>query len=114
MTAAYNIRIEHSTVIEDSVNISDEQVLPVNTLAVFGSAFEQKKGGNLVIGHHSHIETDVTIIGDVKIGCGCLIKALSMLNNDVPNHCVVAGNPARVIKAMDYEDGKWNDIKDDA
>ena len=114
MTAAYNIRIEHNTVIEDSVNISDEQVLPVNTLAVFGSAFEQKKGGNLVIGHHSHIETDVTIIGDVKIGCGCLIKALSMLNKDVPNHCVVAGNPARVIKAMDYEDGKWIDIKDDA
>lgn len=113
MTAAYNIRIEHNTVIEDSVNISDEQVLPVNTLAVFGSAFEQKKGGNLVIGHHSHIETDVTIIGDVKIGCGCLIKASSMLNKDVPNHCVVAGNPAQIIKAMDYENGKWIDIKDD-
>ena len=68
MAAAYSIRIEHNTVIEDSVNISDEQVLPVNTLAVFGSAFEQKKGGNLVIGHHSHIETNVTIMGDVKIG----------------------------------------------
>lgn len=114
MAATYNIRIEHNTVIEDSVNISDEQVLPVDTLAVFGSAFEQKKGGNLVIGHHSHIETDATIMGDVKIGCGCLIKALSMLNKDVPNHCVAAGNPAQVIKAMDYEDGKWIDIKDDA
>lgn len=114
MAATYNIRIEHNTVIEDSVNISDEQVLPVDTLAVFGSAFEQKKGGNLVIGHHSYIETNVTIIGDVKIGCGCLIKASSMLNKDVPNHCVVAGNPAQVIKAMDYEDGKWIDIKDDA
>lgn len=113
MAAAYSIRIEHNTVIEDSVNISDEQVLPVNTLAVFGSAFEQKKGGNLVIGHHSHIETNVTIIGDVKIGCGCLIKASSMLNKDVPNHCVVAGNPAQIIKAMDYENGKWIDIKDD-
>ena len=113
MAAAYSIRIEHNTVIEDSVNISDEQVLPVNTLAVFGSAFEQKKGGNLVIGHHSHIETNVTIMGDVKIGCGCLIKASSMLNKDVPNHCVVAGNPAQIIKAMDYENGKWIDIKDD-
>lgn len=114
MAATHNIRVEHDTVIAENVNISDEQVLPVDTLAVFGSAFEQKKGGNLVIGHHSHIETDVTIMGDVKIGCGCLIKALSMLNKDVPNHCVVAGNPAQVIKAMDYEDGKWIDIKDDA
>lgn len=113
MVAAYNIRIEHDTVIEDNVNISDEQVLPVDTLAIFGLAFEQKKGGSLVIGHHSHIETDVTIMGDVKIGCGCLIKASSMLNKDVPNHCVVAGNPAQTIKAMDYEDGKWIDIKDD-
>ena len=113
MAAAYNISIEHNTVIEDSVNISDEQVLPVNTLAVFGSAFEQKKGGNLVIGHNSYIETNVTIIGDVKIGCGCLIKASSMLNKDVPNHCVVAGNPAQIIKAMDYDNGKWIDIKDD-
>ncbi len=114
MSAAYNIRIEHDIVVEDNVNISDEQVLPVDTLAAFGSAFEQKKCGNLVIGHHSHIETNVTIMGDVKIGCGCLIKAASMVNKDVPNHCVVAGNPAQVIKVMDYEDGKWIDIKDDA
>ena len=36
-----------------------------------------------------------------------------MLNKDVPNQCVVAGNPAQIIKAMDYENGKWIDIKDD-
>lgn len=111
IAAAHSIRIEHDTVIEDNVNISDEQILPVDTLAVFGSAFEQKKGGNIVIGHHSHIESRVTIMGDVKIGCGCLIKASSMLNKDIPNHCVVAGNPAQVVKAMDYEDGRWIDIK---
>ena len=111
--ARYKIHIEHDTVLEDNLYLCDEQTEPADDVAVFGNGFDVKAGGKLVIGHHTHIEANVMVQGNVKIGCGCLIKAASVLYKDIPNHCVAAGNPAAVIQALDYEDGKWIHIKND-
>ena len=37
----------------------------------------------------------------VSIGDNVIIWANSLVNKDVPNNCVVAGNPARVIMTLD-------------
>lgn len=105
--AKEKIEIEHDVIIEDNVCLDDGQITVLDNVPAFGECFEQISTGSLRIGHHSHIESNVQVQGGISIGCGCLIKANSVVDMDIPNHCVAAGNPARVIKAMDYEDGKW-------
>ena len=112
-TANEQIDIEHDVIIEDNVRLDDSQIIVLDGVASFGECFEQSKAGRLLIGHHSHIESNVQLQGGISIGCGCLIKANSVVDIDIPNHCVAAGNPARVVKAMDYEDGKWVAINSD-
>jgi acetyltransferase-like isoleucine patch superfamily enzyme len=55
----------------------------------------------VVIGDYVWIGENVCILLGVKIGDGCVIGANSVVNRDIPDKCVAAGSPARVIK-------KWN------
>jgi acetyltransferase-like isoleucine patch superfamily enzyme len=38
------------------------------------------------------------ILPGVKIGDQCIVGAGSVVTKDVPSHCVVAGNPARILR----------------
>jgi serine O-acetyltransferase len=50
-----------------------------------------------VIGDDVYLSTGSKILGNVKIGHGCIIGANSVVREDVSNFQVVAGVPARVI-----------------
>lgn len=54
--------------------------------------------GRAVIGDNVSLGANVTIIGNIHIGNNVKIGAGSVVVKDVPDNCVVAGNPARVIK----------------
>ena len=62
---------------------------------VLGSCGKVTIGNNVFIGMNSVILKGVTIGNNVIIGAG------SLVNKDVPDNCVVAGNPARVIMTLD-------------
>ena len=49
-------------------------------------------GNNVTLGCH------VAIIGDVTIGNNVTVGAGSIVVKDIPDNCVVAGNPAKIIK----------------
>ncbi len=57
-----------------------------------------KNGGRPTIGNNVSLGASVTIIGKVHIGDNVTIGAGSVVVKDVPNNCVVAGNPAKIIK----------------
>lgn len=38
------------------------------------------------------------VMPGVSIGDSCIVAVCSVVTKDVPSHCVVAGNPAKVIK----------------
>lgn len=59
--------------------------------------YVQKKP--IVIEDHVWIGTKATILKGVKIGEGAVVAAGAVVTKDVPSHCLVAGNPAKVIKA---------------
>lgn len=63
--------------------------------------------GPLSIGDNTWIGIHACIIGNVRIGKGCVIGANTVVTKDIPDHCVVAGNPGRIIKQYDASCGKW-------
>lgn len=61
----------------------------------------------IVIGENSWIGVNASIVGDVHIGKGCVVGANSFVTKNVPDYCVVAGSPARIIKMYDTLTKKW-------
>ena len=59
-----------------------------------------KSNGRPVIGNNVSLGANVTIVGNVHIGDNVIVGAGSVVVKDVPSNCVVAGNPARIIKTL--------------
>ena len=59
--------------------------------------------GRPTIGNYVTLGANVTIIGPIKIGNNVLIGAGSVVVKDIPDNCVVAGNPAKVIRYLNQE-----------
>ena len=73
-----------------------------------------------IIGDNVEISAGARILGPIKIGSNVIIGANAVVVKDVPDNCIVAGIPAKIIKANicleDYEgpkavkyrgDGEW-------
>ncbi|AFR97695.1 maltose O-acetyltransferase [Cryptococcus neoformans var. grubii H99] len=58
----------------------------------------------ITIGKDCWLGGGVIIVPGVTIGDGVTVGAGSVVTKDVPNRCVVAGNPARIVKRI-KEDG---------
>ena len=52
----------------------------------------------ITIENHVWIGENSMILKGVTIGEGAVIAASSLINKDVPAHCLVAGNPAKIIR----------------
>lgn len=50
------------------------------------------------LGNHITFGANSIVIGDIKVGDNVTIAAGAVVNKDVPDNCVVAGVPAKVIK----------------
>lgn len=50
------------------------------------------------IGDYVSLGANVNIIGNIKIGNNVIVGAGSVVVKDVPDNCIVAGNPAKIIK----------------
>ena len=57
-----------------------------------GKRFDTYIGNNSVIGVCS------IILPGVRIGSHCVVAAGAVVTKDVPDHCTVAGNPAKIIR----------------
>lgn len=57
----------------------------------------------ITIGDNVWVGAKATILGGVTIGDDVVIAAHSVVNRDVPSHCLVAGSPARVIRSWAAE-----------
>ncbi|WP_145858693.1 acyltransferase [Pedobacter suwonensis] len=62
------------------------------------------------IGNGSWIAANAVITAGVTIGAHVVIAAGAVVTKDVPDFCVAAGNPAKVIKKYHPETGLWSRI----
>lgn len=82
ITIARNVYIydgDHHSIVDQNENILNKSA-PIN------------------IGNHVWIGVGAIILKGVSIGEGSIIGAGSVVNKDVPSNCMVAGNPAKIIK----------------
>ena len=63
----------------------------------------------VTIGEDSWIGENVCICG-ASIGKHCVIGANSVVTKDIPDYCVAAGIPAKVIKKYNFEKNSWDRI----
>ena len=54
----------------------------------------------------------VMILPGVRIGKGAIIGAHSVVNRDIPDQCIAAGSPARIIKRYNKVSGQWEKVND--
>jgi len=62
-------------------------------------------GRNCFIGAHS------IILPGIRVGDGSIVATGSVVTKNVPANCIVAGNPARIIKA-DIRTRKWGVLEE--
>jgi len=53
-----------------------------------------------IIGNNVLIGAGAKILGNVSVGDNCVIGANAVVITDVPNNCVVAGIPGKIIKSQ--------------
>lgn len=59
-----------------------------------------KSKGGIIIGRNVWIGDKVTILGGVTIGDNVIIGAGSIVTHDLPNNCIAAGMPAKIVKIL--------------
>lgn len=63
-----------------------------------------------ILGDKVVVWANACVIGGIRIGDNAVIGAGSVVNKDVPANTVVAGNPARMIRATRESDYKERDV----
>jgi acetyltransferase-like isoleucine patch superfamily enzyme len=101
----------HELVIEDAVAISNE-------VYICDSNSHGMEGGDVYeapvrIGRGSWIGARAMILPGVTIGPRVMVAAGAVVTRDVPADSLVAGNPGRVVRTLNYPDGclrAWHDM----
>jgi maltose O-acetyltransferase len=117
ITVGYNVSLGHNNQIwaYNKVTIGPYTLTAKDLLIVAGSHEVDNlmpRGDQRVeIGAGCWIGARVTILGGVTIGKGVIIGACSVINKDVPDFAIVAGNPAKVIRYRKPEQMQWNPFR---
>ena len=88
MVHPYNITISPQAVLGENVNILKGATIGVS----WG-----KQPGAPEIGNNVYIGLNATLLGGIKIGNEVLIAPNTFVNQDIPSHSIVVGNPCKVI-----------------
>jgi acetyltransferase-like isoleucine patch superfamily enzyme len=93
------LKIGRNTTMGHSVTIMDYDGHPILFPGQSGNADSYGgKSDPIIIGSNVWIGACSTILKGVKIGNGSIIGSKACVVKDVPPNCIVAGNPAKVIR----------------
>lgn len=66
-----------------------------------------RDGRRVEIGPGAWLGIGAVVCGNVRIGRNAVIGARTVVTSDVPDFCVVAGNPARVVRRWEGDRWEW-------
>ncbi len=109
-----SVAIGDRVLIAHNVNIIDNQTHPISPQARHRHCVDIFTSGHpaniqlgdkpIVIEDDAWIAAGVIVLRGVRIGRGAIVAAGAVVTADVPAYCVVAGNPARVIRRLSAEE----------
>ena len=118
----YGIEIKTDTKIGEGFCMIHPYNITVSPFAVLGKNVNMYKGSTIgnntgnpkgapIIGDCVQIGINATVIGGITIGNDVLIAPNTFVNQNVPSHSVVVGNPCRIIpKENATSQFIWNQI----
>jgi maltose O-acetyltransferase len=91
--------------IEEAVDIGPECLILTVTHDIGGSARRAGPGrtGSVRIGRGSWLGARVTVLPGTVVGDSCVVGASSLLEGVYPPNSLIAGTPARVVRALDRQ-----------
>lgn len=94
------IIINPNAILGSNINIA--------TGVTIGKANRGSKQGVPTIGNKVWIGTNSVIVGNITIGDDVLIAPLTLVNQDIPSHSVVSGNPCTISPRENATEGYIN------
>ena len=101
-----NIRIGNRVMMGPEVKIfsGNHSLIPEERMKIVGGKLQLiSKAEPVEIGDDVWICGNVTICPGVKIGNRAVVAAGAVVTEDVPDECLVGGNPARLIKKIESD-----------
>jgi len=106
-----HIIIEDDVIMAPHVHITDRdhEFRDINTsILKQGMRFK----GPTIIGRETWIGMFAQVMAGVKVGKHCVIGAGCIVTKDIPDYCVVVGNPAKIIRKYDEIKSEWVKVND--
>lgn len=109
LSKKYGYQIQYSTSIGKGLYLGHRGTIVINGNAKLGNNINiatgvtigQENRGERVgvpnVGNDVWIGSNAVIVGNIKIGNNVLIAPNSFVNFDIPDNCVVVGNPGKII-----------------
>ena len=66
--------------------------------------------GPIIIEDDCWLGFESEILSGVHIGKHSIVAARAVVTHDVPPYCMVAGNPAKIIKKYNFETRRWERV----
>ena len=89
-----DVLISDRVFIGDSMHGFDRVDIPIRLQ-------EMTTTGSVIIGDGTWIGINASILQNVTIGKNCVVGANSVVTRDIPDHSVVLGSPARVVRTIE-------------
>ena len=107
--AQANVTIEDDVLLASKIQIITNNHVYDDTKTPI--KYQNNESKPVLIKMGAWIGINCTILSGVTIGRNSVVGAGSVVNKDVPDYCVVAGSPARIIKRYNTFNGKWEGLK---
>lgn len=111
------ISSHNSVIIEDDVLtgphvfIADHNHQYENILQpIYRQGIRYDNNSRVIIGKGSWLGTNVVVVGNVRIGKNSVIGANSVVTKDIPDYCVAAGIPCKIIKQYNIKTKEWEKL----
>ncbi len=104
----YGIQIDYRLDVGGGFNIHHYGGIVINRDCKIGKNFSIRHNitigntdkGTPVIGNNVYIGPNSVLIGNISIGDNCIIGAGSVVTKSFANNCIIAGNPAKILRKI--------------
>ena len=102
MDIAKDVRISLKARIDKTnpkgLTIGEKTMVTFDAIILSHDYASRRHAAKTVIGSHCFIGCGAIVLPNITVGNHCIVAAGSVVTRDVPDNCIVAGNPAKIIK----------------